>query len=307
MSDVPCQAIWWRADCEVESDLSLERQSQLFTVPHRWLVPRGQPQPYDPFDFYYPAKEAQKDHRSLPYLFTDLCPDNPEQVRSFCSRFGITGPFQDLTWQKWNQGSRDPSATRLEEGHLAGNPDRTVLRPMALAEIEKAWCKFKNFMVAAQSVKQDKLAAGWITDDDSTYRLHGWLKPAFDVSHGSGQLEGWAWAVPSTVGEARQLLEHMFAEVCGRTRARMAWHRQRQQWVWTWESLDLISLMYVMVGMDLQGPGWIRSCDGCARIFLAGRADKQYCSSECQNRTKAKRYYHEVGREKRAGHGGKLP
>jgi len=223
MSDVPCQAIWWRADCEVESDLSLERQSQLFTVPHRWLVPRGQPQPYDPFDFYYPAKEAQKDRRSLPYLFTDLCPDNPEQVRSFCSRFGITGPFQDLTWQKWNQGSRDPSATRLEEGHLAGNPDRTVLRPMALAEIEKAWCKFKNFMVAAQSVKQDRLATGWITDDDKHHRLHGWLKPAFDVSHGSGQLEGWAWAVPSTVGEARRLLEHMFAEVCGRTRARMAW------------------------------------------------------------------------------------
>ncbi len=71
-------------------------------------------------------------------------------------------------------------------------------------------------------------------------------------------MEGWAWAVPSTVGEARQLLEHMFAEVC-------------------------------------------------ARIFLAGRADKQYCSSACQSRTKAKRYYHEVGREKRAEHGGKLP
>ena len=46
-------------------------------------------------------------------------------------------------------------------------------------------------------------------------------------------------------------------------------------------------------------------CDGCKRFFLADRKAKVYCSPDCQNRTKAKRYYHKVAKGKRKGSGKK--
>lgn len=337
MGDSSYQATWWRAGCEV---VDADCESSLLRGPHRYLVPRGRPEAYNPFDFYYPASEALRANRSLPYLFTDLCPDNTDQVKDFCSCFGIPGPFGAANEvPRDERGAQHESTTGLsapkDDGDLNGDqgassePTRalleqggdstvggsgqassgrrpiegSVLRPMSLRTFENEWCKFKNFLLTAQCVKEGTVGTGWITNVDARYRLHDWLKPALEPVGETGRLEGWFTPVPTTVEQARSLLTDMIAEGCGRLQTTITWDTQRKCWMWAWSSSDLLGFMYLMVGMDMQGHGWIRTCTGCARYFLAGRADKHYCSPDCQNRTKAKRYYHEVGKERRAEHG----
>ena len=50
-------------------------------------------------------------------------------------------------------------------------------------------------------------------------------------------------------------VEDALSEAMSDLKIRVAWQAQEQKWLWTWESLDLVTIMYFMVGLDLQSSG----------------------------------------------------
>ena len=63
---------------------------------------------------------------------------------------------------------------------------------------------------------------------------------------------------------------------------RLQWEAKRSRWVTGWDIRSLEAAMYLMLQLDLQGPGLIRTCPWDQTIFL-GDERTRYCSLRCQN------------------------
>ena len=63
---------------------------------------------------------------------------------------------------------------------------------------------------------------------------------------------------------------------------RLAWDEQQARWVTGWDIRSLEAAMYLMLLLDLQGPGTIRTCPWDQIVFL-GDERTRYCSLRCQN------------------------
>ena len=136
---------------------------------------------------------------------------------------------------------------------------------MAVQAFKREWRKLKNFTLAVRVVQDGKIYDEWLRDEEDSELLDVWGKP-----------------IPKTIQEARSFVEDALSEAMSDLKIRVAWQAQEQKWLWTWESLDLVTIMYFMIGLDLQSSGWIRMCDGCKRFFLADR--KAHLSAKTEPR-----------------------
>ena len=282
-------ARWWYSNCEIKQAYTSEAaktfKSPMVTV----LEPTGPFHEYDPFEFYYSPGSASKGVRSLPYLFADINPDNTEELLAFCQRFGMPGPFKKFeSWGEWGSQTfddpavqrgitktRNPYAVQQELLQVSKPVDSSAISSMTLTRLSEEVYSIKNLFILAENQAAPHRTKKWITDTDNPNLLRGWFRP-----------------IPANTSEATALLEEMLARGGGQLRLRFVNDFQLSAWTMKWESLSLLSLMYLMVGMDLQGQGQIQTCPACTRLFLAHRAGKTYCSPECQNRFHSLQYYH---------------
>lgn len=285
---------WWRSECQIEQGHD-RSSSKIFKNPPISVVAPQEPfHEYDPFQFYFPPGSTAKGMRSLPYLFAEINPDNPEELVEFCTRFGMPGPFRDFEeWDSWSYQTHHPNLPavrqRLDQAPKGGNEyyaiqqeflqvaraiDPSVISRMSLHSLSREVYLFKNLLTLAEHRHAPDQTTGWITEQDKPHLLRGWFRP-----------------IPTNSAEATTLLEEMLARGCMQLRVRFFYDQQHLAWRMTWESLSLTSLMYLMVAMDLQGPGRILTCPSCKRSFLAHRTDKTYCSPACQNRFHSLQYY----------------
>lgn len=287
------QARWWHSDCVIRHG----HASQTAKFAKEPMVPIVEPagpfHEYDPFQYYYSPGSASKGMRSLPYLFTELNPDNNEELLAFCKRFGIPGASKKYeSWDDWGYQTIDPSdpvvlqrltkdggrnayAVQQELVQFSKAVDSFVVGSMTLTRLSEEVYRFKNLLILAEHRVAPHRTTKWITDRENPKLLRGWFRP-----------------IPGNTSEATALLEEMLARGCHQLRVRFVNDAQLSAWTLKWESLSLTSLMYLMVAMDLQGQGQIVTCPACNRLFLATRAGKTYCSPECQNRFHSLQYYH---------------
>ena len=219
------QAAWWRSECAIRPELLGWRRIHKSAGPVSCLVPQGELHPYDPFDFYYPSTGSVKGCRSLPYEFADVSPEEPSQIKAFCVRFGVPGPFPDIDWEVWDAEGR-PRDYRKKflnvkvplEKHfpiqqeltpLSRRIDSSLVRMMSLSSLQCELYKFKNFLILAETLKEDRAPAKWILEADNSRLLRGWYKP-----------------IPKDTTHFYQLADEMFADGCHYVRPRLVWAPQ---------------------------------------------------------------------------------
>lgn len=284
---------WWYSGCKMTvgwASSSAKRKYPQVPV----LEPTEPFQEYDPFQSYYPPGGTSKGMRSLPYLFAEIDPENHDEIRGFCTRFGLPGPFRDKeSWDDWGycdftspamrarlekEGTQNVYAMQEEMKQIAKPLDHSLIDRMPLTRLAEEIYRFKNFLILAENHKDPQRIKNWIMNKDHPLLLRGWFRP-----------------IPADRSQATALLDEMLARGCQQLRLRFAFDSDLRM---KWESLSLTSLMYLMVALDLQGPGQILTCPACHRIFVAHRAGKTYCSPECQNRFHSLQHYRNKNRSK---------
>ena len=215
--------------------------------------------PYNLFDFYFPAGHApDRAQRSLPYEFLRVDASQLDAIVDFCERFGLL--------------------RIVDEGKGPSIVDAFAKDDTPLEELEQ----FSPGSVAAARLKQY---------DDTLSPPGGFRSltvPEFQQAQADlRRAMTWAqtWQQASSREEARTARFHLRSLVNPQLRfvyPRLVWDAQRSRWLTGWDIRSLEAAMYLMLLLDLQGPGLIRTCPWDQTIFL-GDERTRYCSLRCQN------------------------
>jgi hypothetical protein len=228
------------------------------TVQGQTLEPTSPFIPYNLFDFFFPAGRAsERNQRSLHYEFLRVDATKLDAVVDFCERFGVL--------------------RILDEGKGPNILDEMVEEsdPQDLAQYPE-W-----------SVAGARLARyGDTPAPPGGYRA----LPLEEFRNAQAQLRQavtWAqaWQQAPARDEARKVRFNLRQLMNPKLRVvypRLVWGEQQAQWVTGWDIRSLEAAMYLMLLLDLQGSGIIRTCPWDATIFL-GDERTRYCSLRCQN------------------------
>jgi hypothetical protein len=240
------------------TDLAATWERCAITVQGQTLEPTAPFTPYNLFDFYFPAgRGPARGPRSLHYEFLRVDTSNIDEVVDFCERFGVLrildegkGPAMVDAFPE----ETDPkdlaryAPWSLGGARLARYGDTPAppggYRSLPLEDFREAQARLRQTVTWAQSSQQTP------TGDDAR-------KARFNV---------------------RQLMSPKLQFVYPRP----VWDEQQARWVSGWDIRSLEGAMYLMLLLDLQGEGIIRTCPWDATIFL-GDERTRYCSLRCQN------------------------
>jgi len=240
------------------TDLAAMWERCAITVQDQLLEPTPPFTPYNLFDFYFPAGRApERGQRSLHYEFLRVDASKLEEVVDFCERFGVLRIIEE------GKGPHilDALAEESDPEDLAQYPSWSVGRArlarygdtpappggyhaMSLEEFQAAQAQLRQAITWAQVWQQAR-------------SRHEARKARFNL---------------------RQVLNPKLRVVY----PRLVWDEQQARWVTGWDIRSLEAAMYLMLLLDLQGPGLIRTCPWDETIFL-GDERTRYCSLRCQN------------------------
>jgi hypothetical protein len=236
-------AAWARCRIEVKGDT---------------LQPVAPFTPYNLFDFYFPAGKArEREQRSLYFEFLRVDASKSESIVDFCERFGVLRILDDgkaLSIVDSFEQETDPE-------ELAKYP-RWSLGAARLARFGDrpadpgGYCALTvgEFRTAQTRLRQ---AVSWAQASQAAPSRAEAVKARFNL---------------------RQLVNSKLLWVY----PRLVWDEQQTRWVSGWDIRSLEAAMYLMLHLDLQDPGRIRTCPWCQTLFL-GDARTRFCSLRCQN------------------------
>jgi len=215
--------------------------------------------PYNLFDFYFPAGQApQRDQRSLHYEFLRVDASNVEAIVDFCERFGVLRIIDE------GKGASiiDALAEESDPEVLARYPQWSVAgaRLARYGDVPAPPGGYRALTVAEFQEAQTRLrqAVTWVQAWQAASSRAEAVKARFNV---------------------RQLIDPPLRLVYPRP----VWDEQEVRWVMGWDIRSLEAAMYLMLLLDLQGPGRIPTCPRCQTLFLGDRARTRFCSLQCQN------------------------
>jgi len=240
------------------TDLAATWERCAITIQDQALEPTLPFTPYNVFDFYFPAGRASVRHqRSLHYEFLSVDASNRDAVVDFCERFGVLRIVDEgkeaNIMDAFTEESDPQELARyppwsLGGARLARYGDTPAppggYEPLAFAEFQEAQAQLRRAVTWAQTWQQAR----------SRDEAH---KARFNL---------------------RQLINPKLRVVY----PRLAWDEQQARWVTGWDIRSLEATMYLMLLLDLQGPGIIRTCPWDQIVFL-GDERTRYCSLRCQN------------------------
>jgi hypothetical protein len=240
------------------TDLAATWERCAITLQNQTFEPMPPFTPYNVFDFYFPAGQAsERHHRSLHYEFLSVEASNREAVMDFCERFGVlrildVGKGPDIvdafTKESDPQELAQYAPWSVGGARLARYGD-TPAPPggycaMTLEEFREAQTQLRQAVTWAQAWQQ---------------------APARDEAR-----------------KARFNLRQLMNPKLRLVYPRLVWDEQQARWVTGWDIRSLETAMYLMLLLDLQGSGTIRTCPRDQIIFL-GDERTRYCSLRCQN------------------------
>ncbi len=240
------------------TDLAATWERCAITIQDQALEPTLPFTPYNVFDFYFPAGRASARHqRSLHYEFLSVDASNRDTVVDFCERFGvlrIVDEGKEANIMDALPEESDPQELAqyppwsLGGARLARYGDTPAppggYRTLTFAEFQEAQAQLRRTISWAQTWQQARAR------DEAQ-------KARFNL---------------------RQLINPKLRVVY----PRLAWDEQQARWVTGWDIRSLEAAMYLMLLLDLQGPGTIRTCPWDQIVFL-GDERTRYCSLRCQN------------------------
>jgi hypothetical protein len=240
------------------TDLAATWERCTITIQDQALEPTLPFTPYNVFDFYFPAGRASARHqRSLHYEFLSVDTANRDAVVDFCERFGVLRIVDEgkeaNIMDAFTEESDPQELVRyppwsLGGARLARYGDTPAppggYRTLTFADFQEAQVQLRRTITWAQTWQQAR------SRDEAQ-------KARFNL---------------------RQLINPKLRVVY----PRLAWDEQQARWVTGWDIRSLEAAMYLMLLLDLQGPGTIRTCPWDRIVFL-GDERTRYCSLRCQN------------------------
>ena len=240
------------------TDLAATWERSAITLNGQTLEPAPPITPYNLFDFYFPAGRALKrGRRSLHYEFLRVDASKIEDVVDFCERFGVlrildegkgTAILDVFTEEADPKNLARYPAWSVGGARLARYGDTPAppggYRPLPVEEFRDTQARLRQAVTWAQTWQQTH------TGDDAR-------KARFNL---------------------RQLMNPKLQVVY----PRLVWDEQQARWVTGWDIRSLEGAMYLMLLLDLQGGGIIRTCPWDNTIFL-GDERTRYCALRCQN------------------------
>jgi len=252
-------------------------RTQWWTSPIRLedshIVPTAPFQSYDPFSSYYPS--TTRDRWSLLYEFLTTNPQSPESVLDFTRRFGVLGDRNGLLLMGWQLGKGEIShAASIDPFSREG---QTRLKSLVMPT-DRASCG----VVSAVPTATSTLCVPMSLEDFQ--RRHTMFHVLITLALEASRL-------PLEDAEnIRGLLASQLSILLAKARASLVWQAQQRQWALHWEVGTLDTVLAIMLMLDLQRPGSVRSCVRCQAPFFAIRLDTQFCSSRCQQLMKLHRF-----------------
>lgn len=240
---------------------------------------------YNPFDLYYSASDIRQGQRSLYLEFLNVNSNKPEEIISFCERFGMLGdPEQAKTQAKY---LRRLTAQHLSEGsnRLSKRDKKDFIEKMEkMAEPNLGIPEECSFPVTISSFK---------TKQEEFYPLKV-IFPATLVSTDSQ---------PIWISVMTERTNHFLAE--SNVIPKVKFNFQQNKWELVWASNSLIGYLTLMLMLDLLGPGEILSCPRCQKFFVTASNRVKYCSPSCYENFKVQKYQNKKKTEKLAAQKGK--
>ena len=240
------------------TDLAATWERCAITVQGQTLEPTSPFTPFNLFDFYFPAgRGPARGPRSLHYEFLRVDASNIDEVVDFCERFGVlrildegkgTAILDVFTEEADPKVLADYSPWSVGGARLARYGD-TPAPPGGYRALP-----VEDFREAQAQLRQ---AVTWAQTSQQTPTGDAGRKARFNV---------------------RQLMSPKLQVVYPRP----VWDEQQARWVTGWDIRSLEGAMYLMLLLDLQGRGIIRTCPWDETIFL-GDERTRYCSLRCQN------------------------
>lgn len=247
------------------TDLAATWERCRITIHGQALEPTLPFTPYNVFDFYFPAGRASaRHHRSLPYEFLGVDASNREAVVDFCERFGVLRSLDEGKGPNivdaFTEESDPEDLARYSEGSVAAarlaRYGDTPAPPggyqaLSIEEFQDTQTQLRQAVTWAQACQQ---APSRNEARKARFNLRQLVNPKLRVVY-----------------------------------SRMVWDEQQARWVTGWDIRSLEAAMYLMLNLDLQGPGLIRTCPWDQTIFL-GDERTRYCSLRCQNAHNAQQF-----------------
>ena len=240
------------------------------------VIPTAPFQSYDPFSFYYRSTAAKRDHRSVLYEFLTTNPSSPESVLGFTRRFGVLGDRHGLRLIGWQLGKEEinhPTAT-IDPFSRAG---QTRLKAL-MGKSDSA----SYGVVSAVPTATSSLCVPMSLEEFQRRHkvFHVLITLALEASR-----------LPLEDAETiRGVLASQLSILLAQARPSLVWQAQQRQWALHWEVGTLDTILAIMLMLDLQRPGSVRSCARCEDPFFAIRLDTLFCSSRCQQLMKLHRF-----------------
>ena len=85
------------------------------------------------------------------------------------------------------------------------------------------------------------------------------------------------------------------------------WNVQEDRWELVWVSYDLFGYLFIMLMLDLLGPGKVLSCPRCRKFFMTASNRMKFCSPSCYGVFKVQKYQREKKEKALAAQKGKKP
>jgi hypothetical protein len=193
------------------------------------LCPAGPFVRYDPFEFYVPYGEGNRDRVSLPFVFLAVDPSDEKAVAAFCSRYGMLGAqIQTKVDMGW------PRSSGL-------NRDLGRLLNSSVAERDRELRKLESVVAIHALAREATPIEVFVQSQQILREVARRAKPE------SGKN-------PSD----RRLLEHVFDRKTARAWPRLAWDQDAEQWCLGWNIDSLETALYLMLLFDVQSGASIR-------------------------------------------------
>jgi len=254
------ESIWWHSRVRWDGDV---------------LVPIEPYEPYNPFAFYYPPEKLTREEKSLYYEFLSVDASNKNKIAEFCERFGVLGPRE-------RQGEEFDSTFGDSIHHLTSTDE--LRRGTVEADFRE---RFGERFGRVPPYSPDGFGSMHIEDfrraQALLHKTISWAQQAKEdrISEAGRQ-----------AGEQFQIRLNVHLRM---VRPRLYWQNQKGTWVTGWDTGSLEAVMYLMLMLDIVGPGLMRTCLHCGTLFLGTRSWTKFCSFKCQSAYKQKVY-----REKKA-------
>jgi len=255
------------------------------------IVPVPPFEPYNPFAWYYSASDIRQGEKSLYLEFLAVDADNTEEVVRFCQRFGVLGDADKM--REWVEDKGPGPSVRIEP-NVYYHPDS--FEPLLSDDKRLNWLLWKP---TTSHLPPEKLCPPQTIESFKAQQavLRNALTPDPNIfSRSSSRLKD--------IKDITRTFTNNYLKDA-QVQPLLNWNIQEHRWEIWWASYDLFGYFFIMLMLDLIGPGKVLSCPRCHKFFVTASQRTKYCSPKCYEVFKVQKYQREKRKKELAAQKGK--